>query len=110
MSRTPNQDQQIVLINTFTVKSENADALLAVLAEATEKVMRHRPGFVSATFHLSLDRMHVANYARWRSRADFDATMSDPIAREHMGEAARLAERFEPMLYTVVHDERRAAS
>jgi quinol monooxygenase YgiN len=110
MSQTPNHDQQIVLINTFTVKSENADALLAVLAEATEKVMRHRPGFVSATFHISLDGTHVANYARWRSKADFDATMSDPTAKEHMGKAGGLAERFEPILYTVAHDEQRAAS
>jgi hypothetical protein len=107
MSQTPNLDQ-IVLINTFTVKSENADALLAILAEATENVMRHRPGVVSATFHLSFDRRHVANYARWRSKADFDVTMSDPT-KEHMGKAGRLAEHFEPILYTVAHDEQRAA-
>jgi quinol monooxygenase YgiN len=110
MSQSPSQNQQIVLINTFTVKPEQADALLAVLAEATEKVMRHRPGFVSATFHISLDRKHVANYARWRSKADFDATMADPAAKGHMGKAGGLAERFEPVLYTVAHDEQRAAS
>lgn len=110
MFQTSNQAEQIVLINTFTVKPQNADALLTVLVEATEKVMRHRPGSISATFHLSLDRTHVANYARWRSKADFDATMSDPTAKEHMGKAGQLAERFEPILYTVAHDEQRAAS
>jgi Antibiotic biosynthesis monooxygenase len=65
----------------------SGDVLLAVLAEATEKVMRYRPGFVSEMFHLSLDRTHVANYARWRSKADFDATVSDPTAKEPMDKA-----------------------
>ena len=110
MPQAQNQDQQIVLINTFTLKPENADALLVALAEATETVMRHRPGFLFGTFHLSLDRTHVANYARWRSKADFDATMSDPTAKKHMGKAVALAERFEPILYSAAaHDEQRAA-
>jgi quinol monooxygenase YgiN len=109
MAEPMKHDRLLVLINTFTVKPENADALLALLAEATEKVMRHRPGFVSATFHLSHDRTHIANYARWRSKTDLDATMSDPTAKEHMGKAGRSAERFEPILYMVAHDEQRAA-
>ncbi len=63
-----------------------------MLAEATEQVMRHRPGFVSANIHASLDGTRVVNYAQWRSREDFQAMLDDPIAQEHMG-AARCPRR-----------------
>lgn len=99
----------IVLINTFTVQPERADPLVALLIEATDAVMRRRPGFVGIKLHVSLDRTRVVNYARWRSKADFDAMLADPKAREHMGKAAALAEGFEPILYTVAHVDDRAA-
>lgn len=96
----------IALINIFTVDPGDVDQLVALLNEATEKTMRHRPGFVSANIHRSLDGTRVANYAQWRSKEDFDAMMADPEAKEHMGAAGKLAQRFEPMLYTVaaVHE------
>ena len=43
----------LVLINTFTVDPARAEALLGVLSHATEQVMRWRPGFVSASLHVS---------------------------------------------------------
>ena len=89
----------LVLINTFTVAPENAEALLAALSHATEHGMRQRPGFVSASLHLSRDKKHVTNYAQWRSQEDLDAMMADPSARVHMQEAASLAESFEPIYY-----------
>ncbi|MEP6967167.1 MAG: antibiotic biosynthesis monooxygenase family protein [Pseudomonadota bacterium] len=105
---TPDQPP-IVLINTFTVAPERADALVALLAQATDAVMRHRPGFVGIKLHVSLDRTRVVNYAQWRSKGDFDAMLADPEAREHMGKAAALAERFEPVLYILAHVDDRAA-
>lgn len=92
-------DGYYVLINTFTVDPARAEALLAVLSEATLRAMRQRPGFVSANLHVSHDRRHVANYAQWRSKADLDAMMQDPAAREHMREAAAIAESFAPIYY-----------
>ena len=96
------KDGYLVLINTFTVDPEKADELMAVLSRATEKGMRQRPGFISANLHLSADRKHIANYAQWRSQADIDQMMSDPKAREHMGEAAALAQSFDPIYYSLV--------
>ena len=89
----------VVLINTFTVDPDKAEALLSALSEATVHGMRERPGFISANLHLSRDRRHVANYAQWRSQADLDAMMSDPVARVHMGEAAGIADSFDPICY-----------
>jgi quinol monooxygenase YgiN len=93
------KDGYLVLFNTFTVDPAKADELLRVLSEATEHGMRQRPGFVSANLHISTDKKRVANYAQWRSKADLDAMMSDPSAREHMGRAAAIAEVFDPIYY-----------
>lgn len=95
-------DQPVVtLINTFTVEPERQQELVQLLVDATEQVMRRMPGFVSANIHRGLDGRHVANYAQWRSREDFEAMLQNPEAKEHMGRAAALA-RFEPVLYEVV--------
>jgi antibiotic biosynthesis monooxygenase (ABM) superfamily enzyme len=43
----------VTLINVFTVSPENQQKLIDMLVEATQKTMRHIPGFVSASFHKS---------------------------------------------------------
>ena len=91
----------LTLINTFTVEPERAEELLAVLSKATVDTMRHLPGFVSATLHMSQDRRHVANYAQWLSREHFDAMLANPDAQPHMREAAGIATSFAPLLYQV---------
>jgi heme-degrading monooxygenase HmoA len=68
---------------------------------SSKAVMRKQPGFVSANIHKSLDGTRVANYAQWRSKEAFEAMLRDREAAEHMGEAARIAESFEPHLYEV---------
>ena len=94
------------LINVFTVEPEKSSELARLLDEATEKVMRHVPGFVSANIHVSTDGTRVVNYAQWESAEALKAMQSDPTAREHMAPAAALASSFDPHLYTVesVHE------
>jgi quinol monooxygenase YgiN len=84
---------------TFTVDPAKAEALLSALSHATEHGMRQRPGFVSASLHISRDKRHVTNYAQWRSQADLAAMMRDPTAQSHMREAAGIADSFEPIYY-----------
>jgi antibiotic biosynthesis monooxygenase (ABM) superfamily enzyme len=72
------------LINVFTVKPEDQQKLVELLVEATQKTMRHIPGFISATIHKSADGTRVANYAQWRRPEDFEAMLRDPRAAEHM--------------------------
>jgi quinol monooxygenase YgiN len=91
----------VTLITVFTVAQEDQQRLVDVLVDATQKVMRKQPGFVSANIHRSLDGRRVTNYAQWQSREAFEAMLQDQEAAEHMGEAARIAERFEPHLYEV---------
>jgi len=91
----------VTLINVFTVAPEDQQRLVEVLIEATQAVMRKQPGFVSANIHRSLDGTRVANYAQWRSREAVEAMLQYQEAADHMGEAASVAENFEPHLYEV---------
>ena len=101
------QPPVITLINTFEVEPSRCDDLLALLVEATDAVMRHLDGFVSANFHRSLDDRYIANYAQWTSKQAFEAMLANPDAQVHMKAAAKLAISFSPILYHVVHvDER----
>jgi quinol monooxygenase YgiN len=94
------------LINVFTVEPERAVELAGLLDDATETVMRHVPGFISANIHVSTDGTRVVNYAQWESAEAMQAMLADPAAREHMAPAAALASSFDPHLYTVesVHE------
>ncbi len=90
----------IALINVFTVRPEDQDKLVKMLNDATERTMRHQPGFVSASFHKSLDGVRVANYAQWKTREDFEAMLKNPEATEHMKAIAAIA-TFDAHLYAV---------
>jgi quinol monooxygenase YgiN len=95
------------LINVFTVEPERQEALVKLLEEATEQVMRHLPGFVSANLHRGLDGTRVANYAQWESREHFEAMLRNPRAQEHMRAAAAMVQKFEPHLYEVASTHQR---
>jgi heme-degrading monooxygenase HmoA len=89
------------LINVFTVDPAKASELAEVLTTATENVMQHQQGFRSANIHISTDGTRVINYAQWDSTEAYRRMLEDPVAREHMGQAAALAIGFDPHLYTV---------
>ncbi|HKP62971.1 MAG TPA: antibiotic biosynthesis monooxygenase family protein [Polyangiales bacterium] len=91
----------ITLINVFEVGADRQDELVRLLEQATGEIMRQQPGFVSANIHKSLDGRHVANYAQWSSKADFERMLQNPEAQQHMGRAREIA-KAEPILYEVV--------
>jgi quinol monooxygenase YgiN len=95
----------VTLINTFAVKSGKADALVALLKEATEQTVRKVPGFVSANLHVSLDAKKVVNYAQWASKEQFEAAMKNPAFQKHMEKVKELIESFDPVLYQLVYSE-----
>jgi quinol monooxygenase YgiN len=89
------------LINVFTVEPERARQLADLLTAATEDVMQHIDGFISANIHLSTDGTRVVNYAQWRNAAAFQAMLQDATAQRHMAQCAELANGYDPHLYTV---------
>jgi heme-degrading monooxygenase HmoA len=91
----------VTLINVFTVEPKDQDRLVEMLVEATDKVMCDIPGFISANIHKSADGVRVANYAQWRSAADFQAMLKNPRAQAHMAPIGEFAS-FDAHLYSVI--------
>lgn len=98
------QDQPrpgITLINVFTCAPERQDELLRLLQAMTDEVTRHLPGFISASFHRSLDGKQVANYARWSSEAAWKSMVRESAIQARMGPIIAIA-TFQPKLYELV--------
>jgi quinol monooxygenase YgiN len=80
----------VTLINVFTVELGNQHRLIELWQRATDEVMRHLPGFVSANVHRSLDGTKVVNYAQWESQEAFNAMLQNPEAGAYVRELGEL--------------------
>jgi heme-degrading monooxygenase HmoA len=68
----------VILINTFQVAPEDADALLAAWA-ADAAHLKHQPGFIAAQLHRGIAGSGVfCNLAVWESVAAFRDAFGDP--------------------------------
>jgi quinol monooxygenase YgiN len=101
MSHISADNELVTLINVFNVEPQNQDKLIKLLEKATEEVMRHQLGFISANIQHSLDRVRVVNYAQWKSKEAFENMLQNPEAQRHMNEALSVSQT-EPHLYRVV--------
>jgi heme-degrading monooxygenase HmoA len=81
----------VVFINVFTVAPEYQQKLIEMIEDATEEVMQHIPGFISANIHKSLDGTKIINYAQWESKEAFLAMLQNPQATAHRHEIRALA-------------------
>jgi heme-degrading monooxygenase HmoA len=93
--------EPVTLINVFDVAPSSQQDLVDLLAEGTEKVIKHRPGFVSVSLLASNDGSRVVNYAQWRTLEDVKAVIADPEAQGYAKRAAELA-KASPHVYSVV--------
>lgn len=91
----------VTLINVYEVEPESQAELAGLLAEATEKAMRHQPGFVSVSIHCSFDGARVVTYAPWASKDDFDRLMKSTEAQTQMKQFTAVAKSVTPALYRV---------
>lgn len=91
----------VTIINTYVVDPARAEELLSLLARATVDTLRHVQGFISANFHLSVDRTQLVNYAQWRSTEALAAARDNPSVTALIGEAAQIAISFTPVLYAL---------
>jgi quinol monooxygenase YgiN len=81
----------VTLINVFTVDPADQQRLVETWQRATDEVMCHLPGIVSANIHRSLDGTKVVNYAQWESQEAFQAMLRDPTAGPLLRELAEIA-------------------
>ena len=100
MTTISTEQDVVTLVNVFTVRPEDQQRLVDVLAEAAA-TMKTIHGYVSSNLHKSLDGTKVVNYVQWERVEDFEAMLGNPAARPHMDEAAGIAEGYEPDLYEV---------
>ncbi len=91
----------VTLINVFTVEPSHQQQLVELWQQATEDVMRHLPGFISASIHRSFDGTKVINYAQWETREAFAAIFQDPRANAQLTKLAEIGTP-DPVLCEVV--------
>jgi quinol monooxygenase YgiN len=91
----------VTLINVFIVDPADQQRLVEHWQQATDDVMRHLPGFISANLHRSLDGTKVVNYAQWESQDAFQAMLQSPEARTHLKQIAEIGAAA-PVLCEVV--------
>ncbi|WP_371657973.1 antibiotic biosynthesis monooxygenase [Streptomyces sp. NBC_00280] len=102
MATISRSSEFFTLVNVFAVAPEKQKELCGHLAQVTEELIQHLPGFVSASFHLSHDGEHVVNYAQWRTEADFRAMHADPRLKDHFT-YCRSVSRPKPIFCDVTH-------
>lgn len=72
------EDDTFIQVVQFDVANGKQAPLIAAITGEVERWVRHRPGFISSTFHASFDGKHVLNYAQWESEAAFHGFTHDP--------------------------------
>ena len=101
---SPNREVA-TLINVFVVEPDNQDKLIQILKEGTEALFRKQAGYISASFHKSMDGRRVVNYGQWRSPKDIDAFRGKPEIGEYFKRVRELAQ-FESMICDVSYVNR----
>ena len=77
-SQLDDEGGPVVLINTFIVPPEDADALLEAWTNDAA-IMKAQPGFISTQLHRGIAGSGTfLNYAVWQSTAHFRAAFNNP--------------------------------
>lgn len=77
-------DGAVILLNKFTVQSEDVEQFLKVF-QATTKVMKQQPGFISAQLHQGIAGSSTFfNYAVFESVEHFKRAFNTPEFRASM--------------------------
>ena len=80
----------VTLVNVFTVEPKDQQRLVEHWQRATNEVICHLPGFISANVHRSLDGTKVINYAEWESQDAFSSMLHNPEAAAHLRELGQI--------------------
>ena len=98
----------ITLIDVLDVDPKNQDELIRILTEATDKILKHLPGFISSNIHKSIDGRRVTSYEQWDNKQHIDAMYKNPEVEKYIHQAIGIAKAecpYTEALYTVEYVE-----
>ena len=84
-------DESVILINLLKVKPEKQGALIALLKQNTETVIRTLPGWKTTRLIAAGDGAGVVIYSEWESAAAVAAMRSDPRMKAYFPKISELA-------------------
>ncbi len=71
------------MIVHFEIEPAHQQEQIDAIVEFVESVVKHQPGFLSATLHKSTDGTRIVNYAQWESKAAWQAAFASPAVRAY---------------------------
>ena len=84
-------DESVILINLLKVKPGKQDALIALLKQNTDTVIRTLPGWKTTRLIAAKDGAGVVIYSEWENSAAVEAMRSDPRMKAYFPKIADLA-------------------
>ena len=84
-------DESVILVNLLRVKPGKQDALVALLQENTERVIRTLPGWKATRLIAARDGAGVVIYSEWNSPQAVETMRSDPRMQAYFPRIAELA-------------------
>ena len=100
-------DEFVILINLLKVKPEKRDALIALLKQNTDTVIRTLPGWKTTRLIAAKDGAGVVIYSEWDSPAAVEAMRSDPRMKAYLPQITELASLDSIVGSAVFSDTRR---
>jgi len=84
-------DESVILINLLKVKPERQDALIALLKQNTDTVVRTLHGWKTTRLIAAKDGASVVIYSEWQTPAAVEAMRSDPRMKAYLPKILELA-------------------
>ena len=84
-------DESVTLVNLLKVKPGKQEALIALLKQNTETVIRTLHGWRTTRLIAAKDGASVVIYSEWESPADIEAMRSDPRMKAYFPKIIELA-------------------
>ncbi|WP_158814132.1 putative quinol monooxygenase [Methylocapsa sp. S129] len=84
-------DESVILINLFKVKPGKQDALIALLKQSTEAIVRTLPGWKTTRLIAAKDGAGVVIYSEWETPAAVEAMRDDPRMKAYFPKVMELA-------------------
>ena len=89
--RYAKSDESVILINLLKVKPGKQDALIALLKQNTDTVIRTLHGWKTTRLIAAKDGAGVVIYSEWETPAAIEAMRSDPRMRAYFPKIIELA-------------------